>query len=69
MDEKTQTEYYRGRIKEMLRRVPDSVNGGSYDNAVAFKKLAGQACKLAGQSNPKLVALTQMHNQLSQYYK
>jgi hypothetical protein len=53
----------------MLRRVPDSVNGGSYQTAVAFKKLAVQAQKVVGQSNPKLVVLTQMHQQLSSYYR
>jgi len=63
-----QIDYYRGRIKEMLRRVPASVNGGSYETAVAFKKLAGQALKAADSSKPKLVVLTQMHTQLSSYY-
>ena len=73
MSKDTQTEeqinYYRGRIQEMLRRVPDSVNGGSYETAVAFKKLAVQAQKVVGRSNPELVVLTQTHNQLSMYYK
>jgi hypothetical protein len=66
---KEQIDYYLGRIKDMLRRVPDSVNGGSYQTAVAFKKLAAQASKAVGQSNPKLVVLTQIYNQLSVYYK
>lgn len=72
MSKDTKTEeqinYYRGRIQEMLRRVPDSVNGGSYETAVAFKKLAVQAQKVVGQSNPKLVVLTQTYNQLITYY-
>lgn len=68
MDTKQQTDYYRDRVKEMLRRVPDSVNGGSYDNAVAFKKLAAQAHKVVSASNPKLPALLSMHQQLSRYY-
>jgi hypothetical protein len=63
-----QIDYYRGRIKEMLRRVPASVNGGSYETAVAFKKLAAQALKAADSSKPKLVVLTSMHQQLSSYY-
>jgi hypothetical protein len=66
---KEQIDYYLGRIKDMLRRVPDSVNGGSYETAVAFKKLAVQASKAVGQSNPKLVVLTQIYSQLSVYYK
>lgn len=68
MDTKEQIDYYRGRIKEMLKRVPPKVNGGSYDNAVAFKKLAVQACKVANASNPKLPVLISTHNQLSSYY-
>jgi hypothetical protein len=52
----------------MLRRVPNSVNGGSYETAVAFKKLAAQALKAADSSKPKLAVLTSMHQQLSSYY-
>ena len=65
---KEQIDYYLGRIKDMLRRVPDSVNGGSYETAVAFKKLAAQALKAADSSKPKLAVLTSMHQQLSSYY-
>lgn len=68
MDTTQQINYYRDGIKEMLRRVPSSVNGGSYETAVAFKKLAAQALKAAEASNPKLVVLTSMHQQLSSYY-
>lgn len=68
MDTNQEIDHYITRIKEMLKRVPPSVNGGSYDNAVAFKKLAGQAYKLLNQSNPKLGLLVSMHNQLQQYY-
>ena len=68
MDTQQQIEYYRGRIKELLRRVPASVNNGSYDNAVAFKKLAAQAFKVANAPRAKLDALMSTHNQLSQYY-
>lgn len=68
MEEKQQIDYYRSRIKEMLRSVPSSVNGGSYDNAVAFKKLAGQACKLADNKSAKLLDLATMFRQLSSYY-
>ena len=68
MDTKDQGDYYRGRIKEMLRRVPNSVNGGSYETAVAFKKLVAEANKVMATSRPKLEKLTQVHNQLSSYY-
>lgn len=68
MDTKQQIDYYTGRIREMLRRVPDTVNNGSYDTTVAFKKLVAQANKVLGNSRPKLEALVQVHNQLSSYY-
>ena len=63
-----QINLYRARIKDMVRRIPASVNGGSYETAVAFKKLATQALKAAESSKPKLSVLTQMHQQLSSYY-
>lgn len=68
MDTKDQATYYRDRIKEMLRRVPASVNSGSYDNAVAFKKLAAQALKVANSNKTNLPVLISTHNQLSSYY-
>lgn len=68
MEEKQQIDYYRSRIKELLRGVPSSVNSGSYDTAVAFKKLAGQACKLADNKSAKLLDLTNTYRQLSSYY-
>lgn len=68
MDDKQKAAEYRARIKQMLKRVPSKVNAGSYDQAVAFKKLAGTADKLASSNKASLAALTSMHNQLTQYY-
>ncbi len=68
MDTKQQVDYYRRGIREMLKRVPASVNAGSYDTAVAFKKLVAKATKAAEASNPKLAVLIETHNQLQQYY-
>lgn len=68
MDTKQQIDYYTGRIKEMLRRVPDKVNAGSYETAVAFKKQVAEAQKVIGNSRPKLERIVQVHNQLSSYY-
>lgn len=68
MDTKQQIDYYTGRIKEMLRRVPDKVNAGSYEAAVAFKKQVAEAQKVIGNSRPKLERIVQVHNQLSSYY-
>ncbi len=68
MDTKQQIDYYTGRIKEMLRRVPNSVNAGSYETAVAFKKQVAEAQKVISNSRPKLERIVQVHNQLSSYY-
>lgn len=68
MDTKQQLDYYTGRVREMLRRVPDKVNGGSHDTVVTYKKLVAQANKVLGSNRPKLDTLIQVHNQLAVYY-
>jgi glutathionyl-hydroquinone reductase len=68
MDKQQQTDYYTGRIKEMLRKVPDKVNNGSYGTSVAFKKQAVEAQKVIASSRTKLEKLIHVHNQLSSYY-
>jgi hypothetical protein len=68
MDTNQQIEHYRLRIKEMLKRVPPSVNGGSHGTAVAYKELASKAGKAVNASNLKLSVAIAMHTQLSQYY-
>jgi hypothetical protein len=66
-DIKVEIDRLKVRINDMLRRVPASVNGGSYDVAVAYKKTAAQAYKLVTASAPKFIALQQVCNQLSTY--
>ena len=66
-DIKVETARLKERLADMLRRVPDSVNNGSHDAAVAYKKLAAQAHKLLAASAPKFVALQQVCSQLSVY--
>ncbi len=68
MDKQQQTDYYTGRIKEMLRKVPDKVNNGSYETSVAFKKQAVEAQKVIASSRTKLEKLIYVHNQLSSFY-
>ena len=69
MDQAQQIDYYKGAIKDLLKRVPASVNSGSYDQAVAFKKLVGLANKAADSARPRLATLTDLHNRLRSYYK
>lgn len=69
MTDKQQADQLRKQLKQLLQRVPSKVNAGSYDQAVAFKKLAGEACKLATSNKSSLASLTAMHGRLSQYYQ
>lgn len=55
------------RIRESLKRVPASVNNGSYNDAVAYKALCKQADKLLKSKSPKYAALQQVANQLAAY--
>lgn len=66
-DLKAAIEATKGRIREHLRRVPDSVNNGSYNNALAYKELCKQANKLLASKSPKYSALQQVANQLAGY--
>jgi hypothetical protein len=68
MNSKEQVDHYRKRIREMLKRVPDGVIGGSHGHAVAYKKVVTQATKVANAASPSLESLIQAHNQLSSYY-
>lgn len=67
MTDQEQIVYYKNKIKEMLSRVPATVNAGSYDNAVAYKRHAAAACKLIKSARPNLMALISAHNQLAAY--
>lgn len=66
-DIKTETDRIKKSLVELLRRVPASINAGSYDSAVAYKKLALQAHKLLAAAAPKFIVLQQVHGQLSAY--
>ena len=57
----------RDRLVTLLARVPDSVNSGSYDTAVAYKKAAKAALKQVEQKNPKYPALQLACNQLEAF--
>lgn len=65
--EKAQLEAAKERLQGLLKRVPNSVNSGSYDAAVAYKKHAKKAQAHLASARVKLVDLTQAYQQLSQY--
>jgi len=54
-------------IQGLLRRVPACVNGGNYQTAVAYKKLAQKASKLAESPRTKLADLQSAHSELLSY--
>lgn len=58
---------YKRRINELLKRVPASINNGSYQAAVDYKKLAATASKSANSARAKITVLQSLHNQLSAY--
>lgn len=66
-DLKVAIELTKERIRGYLRRVPDCVNNGNYNNAVAYKELCKQAGKLLESKSPKYAALQQVANRLSAY--
>lgn len=66
-DLKAATEAAKERIRESLKRVPQSVNSGSYNNAIAYKALCKQADKLLKSRSPNYAALQQVANQLAAY--
>lgn len=63
----SQVNSYKRRINEMLKRVPASINNGSYQTAVEYKKLAATASKSANSARAKIAVLQNLHNQLSAY--
>ena len=65
--DKAQLDAAKDRLKVLLKRVPNSVNSGSYGTAVAYKKHAKKAYALLASARVKLVDLIQSYQQLSQY--
>ena len=57
-------ERVRARVLSLLARVPDSVNSGSYDLSVRYKKAVKDARKQTDQKHPKYPALQLVCNQL-----
>lgn len=67
--ETTEAERLATLIQSLLRRVPASVNSGSYDLAVRYKKLAQKAAKLVEKKAAKLIDLQSTFNELNAYQK
>ena len=68
MDTTQQLAHYTQKIKEMLTRVPQKVNAGSYDGAIAYKKCVMTARKAIETNRPNLTKVISAHNQLNSYY-
>lgn len=63
----SELERVRARILTLLQRVPDSVNSGSYDAAIRYKKAVKEARKQAEQKHPKYPALQLACHQLENF--
>ncbi len=68
MDAEQEIQRLKNEINCMIRRVPPSVNGGSYDNAVAFKKHVVVARKEVEKQRPDVIKLRAAFNVLAGYY-
>jgi len=67
-DEKTQIEERKRLLNDMLKKIPASVNNGSWDAAVSYKKIVKEVRKHLDSPRAKLVDLIQAHNQLSPFH-
>jgi hypothetical protein len=55
-------------LRQMLARVPASVNDGSYNHATAYKKSAAQASKVINNPRASLMQLQQARAGLASFY-
>lgn len=67
-EEKRQIASLRARLIDMTNRCPSSVLLGSYQKAVAWKKAAIGARKLAESKSPTLAKLQNAVTELTPYY-
>ena len=68
-DEKSQIDERRKQIKSMLSKIPASVNNGSWDMAISYKKAVKLAQKHLDSPRAKLIDLIQAFNQLNQFHQ
>ena len=67
--EADEIERYKGLIKEMLKRVPASINSGGYNTAVRYKEICAKAYKILGERSPKYVAVRSIYSDLNKYHQ
>lgn len=68
VDEKAEIERYKGQIKDLMKRVPPSVNSGSHGFVTSFKDACGKANKVLTDRSPKYVAVRSAHANLAKFY-
>lgn len=63
----TEAKQYKERIEQMLRSVPNSVKGGSYQKSIAYKQAVERAQKALKTPN-SVAKLSQACNELATFY-
>jgi len=58
----------RAKLQALLRRVPDKINNGSYQDAVKFKKFHAEASKVAANDRASLNLLQNTLLRCAEYY-
>ncbi len=68
MSEADDRQAIRARLSELLKKVPDKVNNGSYQDAVKFKKFHADASKVAANDRASLNLLQNTLQRCQDYY-
>ena len=63
-----QARFYKDRLEQMLKTIPQSVRDGSYQKSVSYKE-AVEAAKKALKTPGSLPKLQQAHSLLSVFYQ
>lgn len=68
MSETDDRQAVRARLTDILKKVPDKVNNGSYQDAVRFKKFHADASKVAANERASLNLLQNTLLRCGDYY-
>lgn len=68
MSESDDRQAVRARLSELLKKVPDKINSGSYQDAVKFKKFHADASKVAANERASLNLLQNTFQRCQDYY-
>jgi len=67
-DNSEEIQRYKGLIVEMLKKVPSSVNNGSFQTAVAYKNAVRKANQSMDMKRPTLSKIHESYQSLAKFY-